>query len=366
MSNVAMGASVMTGAESMFQLSGRWGLGARLCILILFGSFSLAALAEDPESPVLTTSGERPSLNGEPTQVEIGLYVIDVDEIDDVNQRFSVDMFIAARWHDDRLALPAAMRKGQKRLLPVDTVWTPRVLFLNDRGLTPQLRQLLEVDDLGNVEYQNRLSGELAANLEFEEFPFDVQRLPIDIVSYANTTDEMQFSIDSQVVADTAKFSIEGWKLTAPKPEVGVFVSPADGVSLPRLTYVIEASRDSQYYLLTMLVPMALIIFMAWTVFWLQPNIVPPRIAISTASIFSLIALGVSIRLGLPKVSYLTRADVFVLGCTLMVFLALGVAVIGSRWASSDRIEKALKANAIARWLYMILFIVVAYVAFRH
>ncbi len=108
---------------------------------------------------------------------------------------------------------------------------------------------------------------------------------------------------------------------------------------------------------------MTLIIFMAWTVFWLQPNIVPPRIAISTASIFSLIALGVSIRLGLPKVSYTTTADVFVLGCTLMVFVALGVAVIGSRWASADKMERALKLNAVARWVYMLLFFLVAAVA---
>ena len=62
----------------------------------------------------------------------------------------------------------------------MDELWTPRVLVLNGRGLTPQLRMGVTVDDLGNVKFQNRLSGELAANLEFQEFPFDVQYLPID------------------------------------------------------------------------------------------------------------------------------------------------------------------------------------------
>jgi len=222
----------------------------------------------------------------------------------------------------------------------------------------------VEIDDLGNATFQNRMIGELAADLEFQEFPFDSQKLPIDIVSYAYTVEEMQFSLSSEIRSRTEKFSVEGWQLKQLEPETGVFVVPTDGTELPRLTYIIEATRDSDYYVLTMLVPMSLIIFMAWTVFWLQPNIVPPRIAISTASIFSLLALGVSIRLSLPKVSYLTRADIFVLGCTLMVFLALGVAVIGSRWASSDRMEQALKANAIARWIYMLMFVVVAFVAF--
>lgn len=356
----------MTGAKATDKLSGWTGRFARLSMLVLLVSLCVPVFAVEQAATRSVILGERPSQNGEPTLVEVGLYVIDIDEIDDVSQRFSVDMFIAARWQDDRLALPESQRQGQKRFMPLDAAWTPRILFLNDRGLTAQLRQGLEVDDLGNVEFQNRLAGELAADLEFEEFPFDVQQLPIDIVSYAYTTDEMQFTIETHVDSNPENFSIEGWKLKAPKPKIDVFVSPTDGSHLPRLTYLIEAKRDSDYYVLTMLVPMALIIFMAWTVFWLQPNIVPPRIAISTASIFSLIALGVSIRLGLPKVSYLTKADVFVLGCTLMVFLALAVAVIGSRWASSERMDKALKTNAIARWLYMVLFIAVAYYAFAH
>jgi hypothetical protein len=91
-----------------------------------------------------------------------------------------------------------------------------------------------------------------------------------------------------------------------------------------------------------------------------QPGIAPPRIVIATAAIFSLIALAVSIRPGLPKVSCLTKADDLVPGCTFMVFNALGVAVIGSRWANSDRMEAALKINAVARWLYVLMFAPVA------
>lgn len=333
-------------------------------LLILLACLGAATPAQGQAQSQAITLGERPSVDGGPTIVQLGIFIFDVDEIDDVNQRFSVDLFVTARWKDPRLALPEPERQGQQRFMMLDDVWTPRVLVLNDRGLTSQLRQGVTVDDLGNVTYQNRLSGELAANLEFQEFPFDVQQLPVDIVSYAYTSEELQFSPGSAVASKSNEFSIEGWELQILPPRVGVFDVPQQDAKVPRLTYIIEAKRDSDYYTLTMLVPMALIIFMAWTVFWLQPNIVPPRIAISTASIFSLIALGVSIRLGLPKVSYLTRADIFVLGCTLMVFLALAVAVLGSRWASSDRMEQALKANAISRWVYLILFAVVSYFAF--
>jgi hypothetical protein len=344
------------------RVAGAWRVNlARILWLLLLVSPAVTASTTDQDMSLML--GERPSRNGEPTVIEVGLFVIDVDEVDDVNQRFSVDMFISARWKDHRLALPPPERKGQKRFMSLDDIWVPRILFINDRGLTAKLREGAEVDDKGNVRFQNRLSGELAANLEFEEFPFDVQRLPINIVSYAYTADDLQFSPSSVIISQAEKFSIEGWTMKLLEPDAGSFTVPMSGEVIPRLTYIIEARRDSDYYVLTMLIPMSLIIFMAWTVFWLQPDIVPPRIAISTASIFSLIALGVSIRLGLPKVSYLTRADFFVLGCTLMVFIALAVAVLGSRWANSDRMEQALKANTIARWVYMLMFFFIAIAA---
>jgi hypothetical protein len=228
-----------------------------------------SAIVQTSMDPVIL--GERPSRNGEPTVINMGVFVIDVDEIDDVNQRFNIDLFLVARWQDPRLALPETERKGNVRFMMIDDVWTPRILLLNDRGLKPQLRQGVEVDDLGNVMYQNRLSGGIKVDLEFERFPFDVQRLPIDIVSYEYSTDEMQFSPDS-AIGQMERFSIEGWQLKLLEPEFGVFVAPANRTSLPRITYLIEAKRDSDYYVLTMMVPMSLIIFMAWTVFWKTPS----------------------------------------------------------------------------------------------
>ena len=47
----------------------------------------------------------------------------------------------------------------------------------------------------------------------------------------------------------------------------------------------------------------------------------------------------------------------------LLVFLALGVATIGSRWASDDQMARALRLNAVARWAYVALFGLLAAIA---
>jgi hypothetical protein len=268
-------------------------------------------------------------------------------------------MFVNIAWHDPRLALSDEEQSGRIRTLPWSEVWTPRGLIVNDRGLSARLPLVVNVDGLGNVVYRQRFSGELAVDLDLQDFPFDSQQLPITIISYQYSPDEVRFSTNAIFAVNDEGFSIEGWTFKLLETKFGEFSVPAVGVIRPQMTFILEAQRNAQYYLLTMFLPMSLIVFMSWTAFWIQPNVVPPRIAISTASIFSLIAFGFSIRLSLPRVSYVTRADLFVIGCTLLVFLALGAAVIGSRWASADKLEQAIRLNATARWVYGALFLVV-------
>jgi len=344
-------------------MSARHDFAVRFGLLLIISLFCTTAGAQDLESTDPRRVIERPDPSGEATLVTVGIFIFDIDEIDDVNQRFGIDLFMVVAWHDPRLALPEDERIGQNRTLPMDEIWTARGLIVNDRGLSAQLPRKASIDDLGNVVFRQRLSGELAVALELKEFPFDTQRLPIDIVSYRYSPDEVRFSANMDVSADAESFSAAGWRLRILEPENGELTIPAAGIVRTRLTYIIEAQRNAQYYLLTMFLPMSLIVFMSWTVFWLQPDIVPARIGISTASIFSLLALGFSIRLGLPAVSYMTRADLFVIGCTLLVFVALGVAVIGSRWANADRMERALRLNAVARWVYVGLFGIVVTIA---
>jgi len=329
-------------------------------LLLAATLFSAPLSAQGVELAKAQLIAERPHADGTITEVTVRVFLIDIDEIDDVHQRFTVDMFLGIAWNDPRLALPEEDRSGQIRTFPMTEIWTPRGLIVNDRGLTPKLPLVVDVDVLGNVFFRQRLSGELAVDLDLEDFPFDTQQLPVQIISYQYSPDEVLFSPSAQLAANIEGFSVEGWSFRLLETQFGEFAVPALGVARPQMTFAIEAKRDAQYYLLTMFLPMSLIVFMSWTAFWIQPNVVPPRIAISTASIFSLIAFGFSIRLSLPRVSYMTRADMFVIGCTLLVFLALGAAVIGSRWASADKLEQAMRLNAAIRWIYVGLFVVVA------
>ena len=127
-----------------------------IVVVALFGA-DLSAEGLESKAPKLFT--ERPGASGPPTDVTISIYLLDIDDIDDVNQLFSVDMFINVTWQDPRLALQGNLRTGKFRRMPMDEIWTPRLLIVNDRGLSTHLPRVAEVDDLGNVNTQQRVSG---------------------------------------------------------------------------------------------------------------------------------------------------------------------------------------------------------------
>jgi uncharacterized membrane protein YidH (DUF202 family) len=76
----------------------------------------------------------------------------------------------------------------------------------------------------------------------------------------------------------------------------------------------------------------------------------------ASATVFSLIAFGVSFRLTLPKIAYLTDADRFVLYSTLLVLVSLAVAVATVRWANTDRKDAAERLVRQTRLAFPLLY----------
>ena len=75
--------------------------------------------------------------------VRFGL--IDIVEVDDRRQQFSIDAFVEIRWHDSRLALESA-DASELRTVSAGEIWTPRLLIVNGRSLQPLLPDVATVD----------------------------------------------------------------------------------------------------------------------------------------------------------------------------------------------------------------------------
>lgn len=325
--------------------------------VLLAGCLLAVALAANAQSGATAgdLTGSRPNAGGEPEAVSVRIGLLDITEINDREQVFTADLFVEVQWQDPRLAVDGDT-DGELRTFPLDKIWHPRLTIVNNRGLSLMLPEVATVDRQGNVLARQRLAGPLAVDLDLRGFPFDKQRLPISVVSYEYSPSEVDFSAASELVARLDDLGGEGWAYAAVDPERSVYRLREGGRGGSQISFAVMAERQAGYYVLTLALPMTLILFLAWMAHWLPVDVIPSRMGIATATVFSLIAFGVSFRLTLPKIPYLTDADRFVLYSTLLVLVSLAVTVASVRWASTDRKEAAEKLTRQARMAFPFLY----------
>lgn len=332
--------------------------------LLRAGSWPLTALLLAAWFVAIDTSSaselaaSRPGAGGQPDEVTVYVGLLDVIDVDNQAQVFHVDFFIVVQWHDPRLAV-SGTDTAELRRFAVDEIWTPRLTAVNDRGLDLMLPQVASVDRDGNATLRQRITGPLAVDLDLREFPFDTQRLPIQIVSYEHSPEEIVFSSDSDMIVNLDELSGGGWTYRSAEPEFGIYRLRDSAPGSSALTFAVLADRDAGYYVINLVLPMTLILFLAWMVHWLPPDLIPARMGMASATVFSLIALGVSFRLTLPEISYLTAADHFVLHSTLLVLASLAVTVVSVRRVNGELRDEAARLTRYARVAFPVLYAII-------
>jgi len=118
------------------------------------------------------------------------------------------------------------------------------------------------------------------------------------------------------------------------------------------------------YYVWKIIFPLVLIVFMSWTVFWINPENAGAQIGLATSSMLTLIAYRFILGNLLPRVSYLTELDYFTLGATILVFLALVEVVLTSGLAQAGKHEAARRIDVGARVMFPVSFALLVLVVF--
>ena len=97
--------------------------------------FLLALTANaQPGSAEGDLTGTRPNAGGEPEEITVSLGLLDIAEINDRDQLFTVDAYVEIAWRDPRLAVDGDS-ETDLRIFPLDEVWNPRLTIINNRGL---------------------------------------------------------------------------------------------------------------------------------------------------------------------------------------------------------------------------------------
>ena len=319
-------------------------------IIIVFLAASMAS-ATVPDG----VSGTRPNAGNAATEVSVGLYLIDVSRVDGADQSFTADLFILLRWHDPRLE---GVFEATQRV-PLETVWNPRLQILNQRTISTTLPEQAEIAPDGTVITRQRYFGTFSAPLDLHDFPLDKQRFSIRLVVPGFAPGEVRLVAVSADLAGEMRsptFSIADWDLGAIDAGPEPYRVTAGGREISGYLLAFDGRRHIGFWAGKAFISVLIIVAMSWIVFWIDPKHVGPRLSVTVTSMLTLIAYRFLLAQMLPRLSYLTRMDYFLIGSTLLVLLAVVQVAATTRAADHDHGRKAARINTHSKWFFPAIF----------
>lgn len=303
----------------------------------------------------VTGSLKAQDVAGQVRDVNVRLFLIDVEGVDTVNQSFTANLTIVLRWHDPDLA-----HQGPRSVsMSLDDIWFPRVQILNQQKLTATLPRSVEVFPDGEVVQRQRYWGSFSQPLNLQTFPFDSQSLKITIanVGFGGDVVNLISSPDSGI---SKELTMPDWNVTGWDFVTADFSFEDQSSNIAGLVFSLEVKRDSGYFKYKVIFPLILIVIMSWLVFWIDPSLAASQISVSVTAMLTMIAYRFALAGMLPRLATLTSLDNFVLVSTLMVFLAMIEVVYTAHLSTNGQLVKARKIDLHARWIAPLIYFLMA------
>lgn len=339
-------------------------LAAILVLSVLAASFAHAA------DPLIACNGEpipagTPAGNGNPrtppnadgpTAIRAGFFIKDLKDIDAVQSSFWFRGVLTFRWCDPRLAFDPATADTDERSffgaeVLAEPIWRGRGFLVNLVGDAEETARVLRIRYDGTASGSANMSARLASNFDLRRFPFDTQRLILEIESYVWDEGQVRIMADEEKTGFAETFEIPEWTVTDVQANVRTVDVVRADKPFSRLTLAIDIKRKSGFYLWKILLPLLIIVMLSWSVFWMVDEYFGMRVRLAATGVLTVVAYQFAVAKDLPRVGYLTLID----KVTVISFLLLATTVLESYLASSARAkdpEKALRIDRAARWMF--------------
>jgi len=263
----------------------------------------------------------------QPVKVEVGIFVYDFGEINQVLQKYHLNTVIWLVWRDPRLVFTPTT-PNEPKVIPLQSIWSPDVEVVNSGNFELPTDGNVFVEPDGTVTYIRKFSLQLSSELNLIKFPFDRQALKLILESGDYNTNQVVFTVDDRPSQWRKEAFISEWKLETITQEVLTTQLAPDSEDYSQARFQIHIQRRSGFYLWRAFLPLLLIVLVAWLSLWVPLFNVPTGpFPLSIGALLTAITFNLSINNTLPRVSYLTFFDAFFLICCISIFLTLAVNV---------------------------------------
>jgi hypothetical protein len=323
-----------------------------------------------PSRPAAAASGKR----GPKRRMRIGFYVNAVRDVDWRAENFLIDFYWWIRY-------PKPTSEEDRKLAEA-------LEFVNGNlGVAPEARaELLEHEiqerktipgPEGDEEYVAfRSVGRFYFESDFRKYPFDRQRLPIVIEHEVLTAEELEL-VDDEDAYRRAGGPPELWGLAPTVRVTDLQIDRATRVfttheyrtnfgdpmirdpatSFARVTFTIETARDYGSYLIKILIPLLIILVLAYLVFFVPARDLDVAVGLTVTSVLACIAFQLTLADDLPSIGYIVTSDRIFHLCYFLIMTAMAETVYTHNLEKRGREGTAARIEQWARYLYPALLV---------
>lgn len=269
--------------------------------------------------------------------VLIKLAFLKLGEIRTIHEDFAADIFLQSRWRETLLDR-RTWRKDYE-LPNSEDYWNPEITIENCVGdAREKIWYVVTYDEKGKAYIceKRRVKGVFSETMELGMYPFDTQRFTItlmssmfesevslqkdptnvDDVTLQTFSDQQEWTLHKQMEVFHHELLTKEANNQPPKP-----LPSHTSQRRPTLSLSLKATRRASYFLWNIVLFMIFICSLIFATFAVEYNLVQNRLQLAFILILSNITFKRVVSANLPKISYMTYLDYYVVIQTAIMFL---------------------------------------------
>eukprot|EP00088_Acartia_fossae_P023799 TRINITY_DN2480_c0_g1_i11.p1 TRINITY_DN2480_c0_g1~~TRINITY_DN2480_c0_g1_i11.p1 ORF type:complete len:369 (+),score=71.08 TRINITY_DN2480_c0_g1_i11:26-1108(+) len=311
---------------------------------------------------------ERPlEEGGGPLQVNASINVRNILDIDEKAQLVSLETTLRFYWKDHRIKpkqeyLESEDSYGKYTTLNpsmANNIWMPDIFIDQAKALRIPTYFVkpanIRVYNDSRIRYSSRINFDVACNMDFQLYPIDEQDCVIKFESYGLQNKQMHMTWLKDGL--TVNPDIHLAQFTFRTMLLDEYTTDYYDLQYPGLELKLHLKRLIAYHVVQTYIPSTVFVILAWLSMFIPPESVPGRVGMGMTTMLTLTAMFSSVRNNVPKVSYISVLDLWMLMCIIFVFSCLVEFIVITALIRNGKKKTGLKVERVCQILIPALFI---------
>lgn len=336
---------------------------ALLLSILLFGLLSNNSLAV--EGIFSAAESHEESLLNPPfpaTRVKFAASLVRVDEIQAASEEepmLTATFNLEISWPDPRLvskgpdAHAIHVFQNEEATQVLGRIFNPNISVVD--GKMELLHQHLRIFPDGKVRLEQNVEVSIPANFNLLRFPFDDQAFMIRFASLFWDANEVDL-VQEIASADRIEEENDAWHINYRSFYVVKKELRKRHDKVSTFHFIIYAERNPNYFIWRLLVPLMVIVFLSWNVFWLHED---KALALGNCFLFLLtvVTFHDTVRSMLPVLSYFTFMDAIVFISYAFIIIPTIQVISAIRMEDDNNHDKMNRIRRNCKWIIPVLYL---------